>query len=124
MTTNRKHNTVVVMTLCSRPDYTKRVLDALARCDDIDRFPVAMLCEPVSQEVVDLAAAFTRLPHVKAWAMVGHKRVGCNVNTYSALAYGFDHHDRVIALEDDTVPGRDFLRFMDWHWLWMGLVLE
>jgi hypothetical protein len=40
--------------------------------------------------------------------------VGCNVNTYSALAYGFDHHDRVIALEDDTLPARDFLRFMDW----------
>ena len=114
MTANRNRNTVVVMTLCSRPAYTRRVLDALARCDDIDRFPIAMLCEPVSQEVMDLAAEFTKLPHVKAWTLVGQKRVGCNVNTYSALAYGFDHHDRVIALEDDTVPGRDFLRFMDW----------
>ena len=102
------------MTLCNRPGYTKAVLDALARCDDIDRFPVAMLCEPVNDEVIDLARAFTMLPHVKAWAMVGTQRVGCNVNTYSALAYGFDHHKRVIALEDDTVPGRDFLRFADW----------
>lgn len=102
------------MTLCSRPEYTKIVLDALARCDDIDRFPVAMLCEPVSDEVIELAGKFTQLPHVKAWAMIGSARVGCNVNTYSALAYGFDHHDRVIALEDDTVPGRDFLRFADW----------
>jgi hypothetical protein len=114
VTSNRKHDTVVVITLCSRPDYTRRVLEALARCEDIDRFPVAMLCEPVNDEVIDLAGAFTQLPHVKAWAMVGNSRVGCNVNTYSALAYGFDHHDRVIALEDDTVPGRDFLRFMDW----------
>jgi hypothetical protein len=46
--------------------------------------------------------------------MVGQRRVGCNVNTYSALAYGFDHHSKVIALEDDTVPARDFLRFADW----------
>jgi hypothetical protein len=114
MITNRRKNTVVVMTLCNRPAYTKRVLDALARCDDIDRFPVAMLCEPVDQEVIDLAKAFTQLPHVKAWALVGTQRVGCNVNTYSALAAGFDHHDRVIALEDDTVPGRDFLRYCDW----------
>ena len=114
MTSNRRRNTVVVMTLCSRPGYTRRVLDALSRCDDIDQFPVAMLCEPVDDEVIDLAKAFTLLPHVKSWVQVGQKRVGCNVNTYSALALGFDHHDRVIALEDDTVPGRDFLRFCDW----------
>ena len=37
-------NTVIVITLCKRPDYTRRVLDALARCDDISRYPVAMLC--------------------------------------------------------------------------------
>jgi hypothetical protein len=112
--TNRKRNTCVVMTLCSRPVYTKTVLDALARCDDVDKFPVALLCEPVNQHVIDIAAAFTQLPHVKAFVMLGNTRVGCNVNTYSALAYGFDHHERVIALEDDTVPGRDFLRFCDW----------
>lgn len=112
--TNRNRNTCVVVTLCSRPAYTRQVLDALARCEDIELFPVGLLCEPVNQEVIDLAGAFTKLPHVHAFAMVGSVRVGCNVNTYSALAYGFDHHSRVIALEDDTVPGRDFLRYMDW----------
>jgi hypothetical protein len=114
MITNRRKNTVVVLTLCNRPEYTKQVLTGLARCDDIDRFPVGMLCEPVNQEVIELAQAFTQLPQVKAWVLVGTQQVGCNVNTYSALAAGFDHHDRVIALEDDTVPGRDFLRYCDW----------
>lgn len=112
--TNAKANTAVVITLCNRPAYTRAVLEALARCDDVDRFPIAMLCEPVNQEVIDVADAFTKLPHVKAWYKVGEMRVGCNCNTYAALAHGFDHHDRVIALEDDTVPGRDFLRYMDW----------
>ena len=111
---NNNRDTCVVMTLCSRPDYTRKVLDALARCDDVDKFPIALLCEPVSDEVISVAAEFTKLPHVHAFVMVGQQQVGCNVNTYSALAYGFDHHTRVIALEDDTVPGRDFLRFMDW----------
>ena len=111
---NARKNTVIVLTLCSRPDYTRRVLEALYRCDGVSSFPVAMLCEPVNDEVIDLAAAFTRRPGIKAWAMIGTQRVGCNVNTYSALAYGFDHHERVIALEDDTVPGGDYLRFMDW----------
>lgn len=114
MTANRNRDTCVVMTLCSRPKYTRQVLDALARCDDVDKFPIALLCEPVSDEVVTIAAEFTKLPHIHAFVMVGQRRVGCNVNTYSALAYGFDHHKRVIALEDDTVPGRDFLRFADW----------
>jgi len=112
--TNRKKNTCVVITLCNRPAYTRKVLGALAMCDGIDSFPVALLCEPVNQEVIDVATQFTQLPGIKAWAMVGQTRVGCNVNTYAALASGFDHHDRVIALEDDTVPGRDFLLFADW----------
>jgi len=81
VTSNRKHDTVVVITLCSRPDYTRRVLEALARCEDIDRFPVAMLCEPVNDEVIDLAGAFTQLPHVKAWAMVGNSRPWLTAST-------------------------------------------
>lgn len=115
MAANRNGNTVIVMTLCNRPQYTRQVLQALARCDDIDKFPVALLCEPVNDDVIHEAVLFAHeMPHVHAFVMVGQKRVGCNVNTYSALAYGFDHHDRVIAMEDDTVPGRDFLRFCDW----------
>lgn len=98
------------MTLCSRPRYTQRVLEALARCDGIETFVVAFFVEPVDQEVIDLAVKFRGRDSV----MVGSSRVGCNCNTYAALAWGFDHHDKVIAMEDDTLPGRDFLRFMAW----------
>ena len=104
----------IVITLCRRPDYTRQVLSALAKCDDIDKYQVFMLIEPVSQAVIDAAVDFTKLPHVRATGLVGQKRVGCNENTYAALATGFDAHDAVIALEDDTVPGRDFLRFCEW----------
>lgn len=103
-------STCIVMTLCSRPKYTRQVLEALARCDGIETFAVAFFVEPVDQEVIDLAVRF-RGPEC---VLVGNNRVGCNCNTYAALAWGFDHHDKVIALEDDTVPGRDFLRFMSW----------
>lgn len=103
-------STCIVMTLCSRPKYTRQVLEALARCDGIETFAVAFFVEPVDQEVIDLAVRF-RGPEC---VLVGSNRVGCNCNTYAALAWGFDHHDKVIAMEDDTVPGRDFLRFMSW----------
>jgi hypothetical protein len=109
-----KRTTAIVMTLCSRPDYTRRVLEALAKCDDVDKYPIHLMCEPVMDEVIDIANAFRLYPHVKATVEVGKHRVGCNVNTYYALSRGFEKHDRVIAMEDDTVPGRDFLRFCEW----------
>lgn len=107
-------STAVVMTLCSRPAYTRRVLDALARCDGVEDLPIILVCEPVSQEVIDLAVAFHKRPRIRATVLGQQSRAGCNVNTYTALAAGFEEADRVIALEDDTVPGRDFLRFMRW----------
>ncbi len=66
--------TVVMMTLCNRPSYTAQVLGALARCDDVDRFPIGLLCEPVNDEVIDIAGKFTTLPHIKAFAMTGRHR--------------------------------------------------
>jgi hypothetical protein len=106
--------TAIVMTLCHRPLYTRRVLDALAACDGVEQLPVILMCEPVSEEVVDLAVAFGRRPGIKATVMRHDQKVGCNVNTFLALQAGFAEADRVIALEDDTVPARDFLRFAQW----------
>lgn len=100
----------IVMTLCNRPEYTRRVLEALAQCDGIEGVPVAFACEPVNAEVVRLARKF-REPR---FVSVGTRKAGCNLNTYYALSVGFSEYDQVIALEDDTVPGKDFLRFCEW----------
>lgn len=100
----------IVMTLHNRPAYTARVLSALAKCDGIEGRPVAFSCEPANIEVIRMAKAF-RDPR---FINVGQQRLGCNVNTYYALSMGFSEYDQVIALEDDTVPGRDFLRFCEW----------
>lgn len=106
--------TAIVVTLCSRPEYTRTVLSALAKCDEVDQYPIYLACEPVCQEVVDAANTFAALPHVKATVEVHKVRYGCNFNTRDALATGFHMAEQVIALEDDTVPGRDFLRFCRW----------
>jgi hypothetical protein len=106
--------TAIAITLCSRPDYTRQVLNALSKCDDVDAYPIFLCCEPVSQEVIDAAKMFASLPHIHATVLQGTKRLGCNVNTYAAIAHGFSEADAVITLEDDTVPARDFLRFCSW----------
>lgn len=100
----------IVMTLFRRPSYTARVLEALAACDGIDGVPVFLMCEPVNEEVQRLALTFRKPCEVYTYA----NRVGCNRNTLYALSKGFEVADRVVALEDDTVPGRDFLRFVRW----------
>lgn len=107
-------DTAIVVTLCSRPAYTRRTLDALAACDGIGNFPVLLLCEPVSREVLETAIAFGKRPGINATVLKHESRVGCNVNTHAALQCGFEKASRVIALEDDTVPARDFLRFATW----------
>ena len=107
-------NTAIVITLCNRPVYTSVVLGALEKCDGIDGLPVYMLCEPINEQVCDIAASYEKkFPGI--WhALKYRERVGCNINTAYALTKGFSVADRVIALEDDTVPGRDFLKFCKW----------
>jgi len=105
-----KPDLAIVMTLCNRPKYTARVLDALAACDGADKVPVYLMVEPVNDEVLRIAKGFRQPCEVYMYT----NRVGCNINTAYALAKGFENSDRVLALEDDTVPGRDLIRFITW----------
>ena len=100
----------IVMTLCNRPHYTKRVLDMLAKCDGCSDVPVTLCVEPGNDAVLNLALGF-RHP---CTVVQNKRKLGCNTNTFSALARGFEQSDRVIALEDDTLPGKDFITFMRW----------
>lgn len=100
----------VVMTLCNRPHYTKRVLEGLAKCDGSNGVNVILCVEPGNDAVMNLALGF-RHP---CTVVQNKRKLGCNTNTFMALSHGFEQSDRVIALEDDTVPGTDFLTFMRW----------
>ena len=105
--------TGIVMTMHRRPAYTRLVLDSLARCKGFNNHAVYLLCDQGCDEVAGIAEEFERL-HANTAAYFQAVRVGCNVNTLEALSVGFANHERVIALEDDTVPGRDFLEFCNW----------
>jgi len=111
------NNTAVVMTLHNRPEYTSAVLAALLQCEGIEDLPVYLMCEPVNQAVIDVAKEFaaerSKLGQ-PCQVNVYTEPAGCNINTAYALATGFSVCDRVIALEDDTVPGRDFILFCQW----------
>jgi hypothetical protein len=101
----------ISISLYKRPDYTKILLDHLDRCYGIEQYVTVICCEPVNSEVIDLAKNFR--PN-KSYVIVNPKIYGCNWNIFQCLNIGFDNNDFHIHLEDDTIPGKDFLNYCEW----------
>jgi hypothetical protein len=119
---------IVLMPVCGRPHYLRQVLEALARCEAIEKHWVVFSQDGDDAEV-SAAIETWRLDHPASMHM-RHARpyfalpsiLGVfgfrpeyliSANIYSLLRFGFDRlrADWVIVLEDDLVPARDFLPF-------------
>lgn len=100
---------IVTMTSYKRPEYTKKVLDNLEQCIGFGEYTLLPTIEPGFPEVIEL---FYDIPNCDI--VVNDEILGCGKNTLKALQRGFDISDFVIHLEDDTVPGIDSLRYMEW----------
>jgi hypothetical protein len=100
----------ITMTVCNRPEYTQRVLDALQRCRGIEDHILLVRAEPGFPEVEKVLQSY-RYP---ASIITNTRRLGCNANTLAAIDAGFAVSDWVIHVEDDTVPAVDALEFMAW----------
>jgi hypothetical protein len=94
------------ISLYNRPKYTKILLDHLAECYDINQYLIFIYCEPVNEEVISLAKQFRPNQTI---VKINSERFGCNKNIYQCLDAGFNINDFHIHLEDDTIPGKDFL---------------
>jgi hypothetical protein len=99
---------VVVMTACSRPEYTKKVVDSFCSCYLSLEYTLIPFVEPVSEEVIKI---FKNISSHKVHLHVNDKRLGHTLNTYMALSKGFETSDYVILIEDDTLLAKDFLKF-------------
>lgn len=100
------------LVLWRRPEYTKRVLDSLSRCDGISSYIIIIGIDGEgSEEVVKLARAVSFCPTL---ILLHNQHKGCNLNTKLTLMYAFQHFDYVIHLEDDTPLAPDGLRFFEW----------
>lgn len=107
---------LITLVLYCRADYTRQVLQALARCFGIDEYTVMIRIDPGFPDVHAAAVEFAQSNVAQAVDIaVRPRRFGCDGNTWATLAEGFKKADRLIHLEDDTVPRcRDFLRLMEW----------
>lgn len=104
-------NKIITMTLWKRPEYTKRVFDALEKCEGIENYTLIVCIDPGCDEVVSIVgrAAFCAIDLV-----LNPKRLDCPRNTRQALSRGFEQSDFVVHIEDDTVPAPDALRFFEY----------
>jgi len=103
---------VITMVLYNRPDYTRQTLEALRQCDGVNEYTILVHVEPGEREVLSLAKGidFTRDLDV----VLNPQRLGIGRNTFAAWEHGFEKSDFVIHIEDDTVPARDCLRYMEY----------
>jgi len=101
---------VITIKLYNRPAYTSQVLTALNQCVGIDDYEVLLFIEPGDNQVIKIAqdAAFR-----KRQIVINERKLGITANTFQAIEAGFELGDFVIHLEDDTVPAKDFLLFME-----------
>lgn len=103
------HKKIITMTAYKRPEYTRKVLDNLQQCIGFEEYIILPTIEPGFPEVIEL---FSNIPNCDI--VVNEERLGCGQNTLKALQRGFAISDFVMHLEDDTVPGIDSLRYMEW----------
>ena len=103
---------LITMTAYRRPDYTRQVLDALAKCRGIGDWLLLPSVEPGDDGV---RAAFESWSACESRPQWNAKRLGLNANTRSALERARALKPTVVVhLEDDTVPSHDALDYFAW----------
>lgn len=101
----------ITISLYNRANYTKILLDSLNQCFGIDDYKILITCEPGDQSVIDLASQFRPNQTVLE---INQTRLGCNSNIFKSIARGFEFSDYNIHFEDDTIPGKDCLKYFEW----------
>jgi hypothetical protein len=102
----------ISLCLWRRPNYTRTVLESLARCSEIGTYTIfAGIDGGGDASVIKELNAFNAC---RVISVLRKQHVGCNENTKLTLAEAFQESDYVIHIEDDTPIAPDALRFFEW----------
>lgn len=112
-------NIAIAITLFRRPEYTQQVLDALLECYGIEDIPVflshdwSFAFDRSCQAVAEVAHRFQQRHKGPSEYFVHHSKLGIDLNKLFVIPKAFESGaDFVVFIEDDTVPARDLIRFM------------
>jgi hypothetical protein len=104
----------LTVSVCRRPEYTRRTLEALAACDGIGEYRVGIFVDHQCDETLRVAR---EIAVSAGWQMkMSAAPLGCNKAIGESLLWGFADMGSLyhIHLEDDTVPAPDCLRWFEW----------
>lgn len=106
----------LTVSACRRPLYTHLVLSSLAQCRGVHDYEVMIHLDTsgaMLEELFRVVRPF--LKHHPKWRALTDTTAGCNASIVSCVDWGFASGANFhIHLEDDTLPHRDFLVFMEW----------
>lgn len=107
------YNKVIVMPAYRRPDYTKQVLEGIRRCYGSEDYFVFIFVDPspMRDQVID---AIESVDGLDKKYFINERKLGTGDNVYQCLKYGFTLSNFVILFEDDIVPAKDCLKFLEW----------
>jgi hypothetical protein len=102
----------ISISLYNRLEYTKILFDSLDKCFGIDEYKIIICIEPEDNTVIDLAQNFRK---DQTEVYVNESKYGCQSNIFQCISRGFNLNPTFhIHLEDDTIPGKDCLKYFEW----------
>jgi len=106
------HKKIITLTVYSRPDYTKTVLDALSQCYGVEDYRLMVSTDKdVHPEVRELV---NQIDFCESEVLVYPQAVDQTKIALRALSVAFSLTDYSIYFEDDTVPALDCLRYFEY----------
>ncbi|CAF3771732.1 unnamed protein product [Adineta steineri] len=116
----------ILIPVCDRPHYLKRVLDGLIRVDGIDQTLVVISQDCAQSSITSLLTSLPSsiriliLPHTPPYfslpRYVDSNEYATSANIKFLLEFAFEHMlaDGAILLESDLIPSVDFYRYHQW----------
>lgn len=101
---------VICMTSYNRPQYFRRVLEALSRCTGVENYVLVACIEPGNEENRALVEA---VDFAECRPIFNRRKLGCTANTHQAFSKGFQLADFVILVEDDVLLARDAITYLE-----------
>ena len=109
-------NKIITVKLWNRPEYIKRVVVALEKLEKINEYKVIFSVDKSNDGELQKIKTILEKSSLNKEIYYHPTNLGCAGNTRFCLILGFDNKevDYVIHLEDDTIPAKDYLEFMEW----------
>ena len=108
---------VITMTLWNRSVYTMQTIDALSKCDGIEKYLILPFIDPIGEDHCfnpDVCGFVEAISFAECQSTLNLTRLNTAANTHKVLSKGFQEADFVIHIEDDIVLARDALAYFEW----------